>query len=260
MNAKFVFSLALAAALPALADVTTDNVIGVLRVDSSAAETIVSVPWVATSAAATDTAIPVTDIVKTANLTDGDELKYYNSSSGKYQCWKLTEGAWEAATKVTESTSDEAAPSGATLVRGNAIILVRQNQVDDKGVAKPFYLQGQVAKSGSQVCTMTRSATGVAYSLLAPPTDTAIGLNAGSWSNVADGDYVLVQGKKYEYGEDETLSKKWGTYVTDPETFGKTFTAANAEIAVGQGAWYVSAKGSDEAATVTWNNLPTVGK
>ena len=107
---------------------------------------------------------------------------------------------------------------------------------------------------------MTRSATGVAYSLLAPPTDTAIGLNAGTWSNVADGDYVLVQGKKYEYGEDETLSKKWGTYVTDPKTFVKTFTAANAEIAIGQGAWYVSAKGSDAAAAVKWNNLPTVGE
>ena len=254
MNAKFVFSLALAAALPALADVTTDNVIGVLRVDSSAAETIVSVPWVATSAAATDTAIPVTDIVKTANLTDGDELKYYNSSSGKYQCWKLTEGAWEAATKVTESTSDEAAPSGATLVRGNAIILVRQNPVDDKGVAKPFYLQGQVAKSGSQVCTMTRSATGVAYSLLAPPTDTAIGLNAGSWSNVADGDYVLVQGRRYEYN-----GTQWGAYTTDRTTFVRSFVPATAEIAVGQGAWYVSAAGATEA-TVTWNNLPTVGK
>ena len=254
MNAKFVFSLALAAALPALADVTTDNVIGVLRVDSSAAETIVSVPWVATSAAATDTAIPVTDIVKTANLTDGDELKYYNSSSGKYQCWKLTEGAWEAATKVTESTSDEAAPSGATLVRGNAIILVRQNPVDDKGVAKPFYLQGQVAKTGSQECTMTRSATGVAYSLLAPPTDTAIGLNAGSWLNVADGDYILVKGKKYEYN-----GSKWGTYEVDLTSFEKTFTAATEVIAIGQGAWYVSAAGAT-AATVTWNNLPTVGE
>lgn len=253
MNAKFVFSLALAAALPALADVTTANVVGVLRVDSSAAETIVSVPWVATSAAATDTAIPVTDIVKTAGLNIGDELYYYNSETGKYQCWRLKNGVWGAAEDVIEG--GENAPANATLVRGNAIILKRTAPIQDH-----FFLQGQVAKTGSQVCTMTRSATGVAYSLLAPPTDTAIGLNAGTWSNVADGDYVLVQGKKYEYGEDETLSKKWGTYVTDPETFGKTFTAANAEIAVGQGAWYVSAKGSDEAATVTWNNLPTVGK
>lgn len=257
MNAKFVFSLALAAALPALADVTTANVIGVLRVDSSAAETIVSVPWVATSAAATDTAIPVTDIVKTANLTEGDELRYYNSSSGKYQCWELDHGVWVAAASVAESGNDEAAPSGATLVRGNAIILVRQNPVDDKGVAKPFYLQGQVAKSGSQVCTMTRSATGVAYSLLAPPTDTAIGLNAGSWSNVADGDYILVQGKKYEYDETE---QKWGTYEVNLTEFKKSFTVATAEIAIGQGAWYVSAKGSDAAAAVTWNNLPTVGE
>ena len=250
MNAKFVFSLALAAALPALADVTTDNVIGVLRVDSSAAETIVSVPWVATSAAATDTAIPVTDIVKTAGLNIGDELYYYNSETGKYQCWRLTSDGWGAANPVVEG--GEAAPSNATLARGNAIILKRGAPIQDH-----FYLQGQVAKSGSQVCTMTRSATGVAYSLLAPPTDTAIGLNAGTWSNVADGDYVLVQGKKYEYDESK---QKWGTYKVDLTKFEKTFTAANAEIAIGQGAWYVSAKGSDAAAAVTWNNLPAVGE
>lgn len=252
MNAKFVFPLALAAALPALADVTTANVIGVLRVDSSAAETIVSVPWVATSAAATDTAIPVTDIVKTANLTEGDELRYYNSSSGKYQCWELDHGVWVAAASVAESGNDEAAPSGATLVRGNAIILVRQNPVDDKGVAKPFYLQGQVAKSGSQVCTMTRSATGVAYSLLAPPTDKSVSLNDGTWSGVDVGDYVLVKGKMLKYN-----NGKWGTY--SYENFIEAFAESKDTIDLGQGAWYVSAKGTTSAAKVTWTNLPSGG-
>lgn len=244
MNAKFVFSLALAAALPALADVTTANVVGVLRVDSSAAQTIVSVPWVATSAG-DDADIPVTDIVKTAGLNIGDELYYYNSKTGKYQCWRLTSDGWGAANPVVEG--GEAAPSNATLARGNAIILKRTAPIQDH-----FFLQGQVAKTGSQVCTMTRSATGVAYSLLAPPTDKSVSLNDGTWSGVDVGDYVLVKGKMLKYN-----NGKWGTY--SYENFIEAFAESKDTIDLGQGAWYVSAKGTTSAAKVTWTNLPSGG-
>jgi len=248
MNVKFVFSLAMAAALSALAETETANVIGVLRVDSSNSETIVSVPWVATSAEATDSAIPVTDIVKTAGLATGDELEYYNPSTGKYQCWQLSSsGQWVAAQSVGEG--GEVTPSDAALTRGNAIILVRKSDIQDH-----FYLQGQVAKTGSATCTMTRSANAVAYSLIAPPTVDPVGLNVGTWTNVAAGDFILVRGKKFVY---DSTTAKWGTYATNPTTFEKTFTTTEATISVGQGAWYVSAAGTT-AATVTWPNLPSV--
>ena len=247
MNAKFVFSLALAAALPALADVATDNVIGVLRVDSSAAETIVSVPWVATSAAATDTPIPVTDIVKTAGLNIGDELYYYDSEHGIYLCWTLNaQKKWDAAKDGGSGTTS----SVSSLGRGNAIILKRTAPIQDH-----FFLQGQVAKSGSAECTMMRSATAPVYSLIAPPTDKAVSLNDGAWSNVARNDKVILKGRMFKYKEG-----KWGTYKYD-ENFVESFEKASetdVTVAVGEGAWFVSAKGDGEAASVSWSNLPSV--
>lgn len=247
MKSGIVLSLAMAAALPLVADTTTANVVGLIRVDSSANETIVSIPFVATSASATDAAIPVTDIVKTSNLTNGDELRYYNSSTRKYQCWRLTDGNWEAASEVS---SGGAVSTGSTLARGDAIILVRENP------GSSFYLQGQVAKSSSVKCTMAQgSATAPAYSLIAPPTDTAVALNAGSWTKVGDKDQVQINGKLYWF---DALSGKWGTYATDPTTFEKTFTPTDVTIAVGTGAWFISAPRAAEAAQVTWSQLPSV--
>lgn len=256
MKSGIVLSLAMAAALPLVADTTTANVIGLIRVDSPEKETIVSIPFVATSASATDAAIPVTDIVKTSNLTNGDELRYYNSSTRKYQCWRLTDGNWEAASEVS---SGGAVSTGSTLARGDAIILVRQNpteSVNEVPRAKSFYLQGQVAKSASVECTMAQgSATAPAYSLIAPPSDTNVALNGGTWTGVGAKDQVQINGKLYWF---DASSGKWGTYATDPTTFEKTFTPTDVTIAVGTGAWFISAPGATEAAQVTWSNLPSV--
>lgn len=252
MKSGIVLSLAMAAALPLVADTTTANVIGLIRVDSSANETIVSIPFVATSAGADDAAIPVTDIVKTANLEVGDKLEYYNSAQGKYEVWQIVAGeggvkTWQAATSVNDG---EMTVASSSLARGNAIILVRTTP------GSCFYLQGQVAKSGSAECTMARgSASAPAYSLIAPPSDKTVELNDGVWAKVGAKDQVQINGKLYWF---DALSGKWGTYATDPTTFVKTFTPTEATIAVGTGAWFISAPGATEAAQVTWSNLPSV--
>ena len=252
MKSRIVLSLAMAAALPLVADTTTANVVGLIRVDSSEKETIVSIPFVATSANATDAAIPVTDIVKTANLAVGDKLEYYNSAQGKYEVWQIVAGeggvkTWQAATSVNEG---EMTVASSSLARGNAIILVRTTP------GACFYLQGQVAKSGSAECTMAQgSASAPAYSLIAPPSDAAVALNSGVWSNVGADDQVRIGGKIFWF---DASSGKWGTYATDPTTFAKTFTPADVTIAVGTGAWFISAPGAAKAAQVTWLNLPSV--
>ena len=58
--------------------VSSSNMFGILRVDSTAEETIISVPWIETAALSGD--IRVCDLVLTSNLTVGDRLLYYTGT------------------------------------------------------------------------------------------------------------------------------------------------------------------------------------
>lgn len=231
-------------ALCAIASVTTafaadDNVFGCLRVDSSAPETIVAVPWVAAGVSADE--IKVADIVKTANLTEGDELWWYNGSS--YLAWKLEGGVWTGMQIVAGNGKPPAAAGdNQVLARGNAILLIRQDS------SKPFYLYGQVATTPAGTMTMgLGTATAPCYTLIAPPSVEDTMINNITWANVGENDLITISGADPLRYNGET----WGNWKIGAD-WTKTWQASEAVIKAGQGAWYISFGGKDSGATATW--------
>lgn len=255
----------------AAATATSENVFGVLRVDSPYARTVVAVPWVAAGVEAGD--IKVTDLVKTSNLTPaddsytGDTLSYYDSAdSKKFKSWRLVSGEsgaaphWEAATSVVANGDPQPGTDENVqgLPRGGAIILVRKDPVN-----KPFYLQGQVAAEVATSQTIPASTEGV-FHLIAPPCVKNEGIDINGtddmeWSNPDTGDRIYVyqaNGLNAECryaNKNDKLQWWWGKYPEGAGLLKPTWENPPA-LPVGTGFWYYK-KGSS-ATTVTWKNTP----
>lgn len=236
---KKLLTIAMMAGAMSVMAVESSNTFGILRVDSTAAQTIVSVPW----AAAGGGNINVADVVKTANLNNGDKLHYYNTTTKKYRVWGLTNGEWVEAKDAQDSAVD--AP---TLARGNAIILERFAP-QDGSIANCFYLYGQYTNAAASTECVANG-----YTLLAPPSTEDTNLNNKTWSNVGSNDYIILSnGKMLTY-----KNEKWGydtrTFNTTTHLFEETHNTSVAVIEAGEGAWYVS--NSETGASVVWATAP----
>jgi len=231
-------------------DVACANVLGILRVDSNLAQTIVSIPWLDASVSGGD--VKVCDIVKTANLTAGDELRYYNPSTKKYQCWQLNSAnppAWEPVTTVGDAGT-ESASADTTLARGNALMLIRKNP------NAAFYLCGQVGATASVNGTFAHGA----WSLIAPPTAAATQLNNATWTDVHAEDQILFRNAS---GKLVTLLRKDNAWKGRVTTISggvpvETWTTDAAIVPAGCGAWYKSSTNSVTDVSVTWPSVPSV--
>lgn len=244
---KILAITALLATSAALAETTTCNTFGVLRVDSTEKQTIVSIPWVEPSVSGGS--ICVSNIVKTANLSEGDEL--HVCENGEYKSWKIQDGIWQPATVVTTNVQGSTVTTvegsaEKTLARGNAIMLVRQNP------GSCFYLQGQVA-TGSATSTLAAGA----WSLFAPPATSDYTLSKASWSNgettapnagdsivYKDGGTNLITVVYKNVGTAD--AENWQWYNRSLKESGRGVV-----IPVGSGAWYKNT--GSAAITVTWN-------
>ena len=232
-----VSALAIAAASTALA-VESSNTFGILRVDSSDPVTIVAVPWVA---AGTGAAINIADVVKTANLNNGDVLHYYNGTS--YDTWVLTDGAWAVPTRVGEGAG-VVQPS--TLPRGGAIILERKAP-QGGSIGTCFYLYGQYESTAAAATELPANA----YSLIAPPkTDAAngtIALASATWTGITSADHIILpNGNQLDWN-----GTAWGkkTY-SGPDDWTGTWSTTDAVIPMGQGVWFKA--GTGDGKTVQW--------
>lgn len=222
---KLLTIVMMTAAVSAMA-VESSNTFGILRVDSSAAQTIVSVPWVAAGGGD----INIKDVVKTANLTEGDTLYYYDGSG--FKMWQLGASGWDIAQDAQGNKPN------AELARGGAIILVRQHPE-----VGSFYLYGQYASDA-----VSTSCVADGHTLLAPPTTT------GDANGKIDLNSVVTEGEintndriavpvtnngvqSLALLRYNTTDKKWGIKKS-------AWDYTVAKIPVGTGVWYVSAGGS----------------
>lgn len=245
---KKLLTIAMMTAAVSAMAVESSNTFGILRVDSSAPETIVSIPWLAAGGGN----INVSDVVKTANLNSGDELYYYNAQTTNYRVWRLTNGVWQEAVPAGQTAAAEP-----TLARGNAIILKR-----NAPIANCFYLYGQYGEIAAGT-EMPLVAGGL--SLIAPPMTTDINIANLTWTNVNKGDKILIPSDKPgvngeiirnsagkpEAGDAENT--KWVTLKYDStKPVGQKWveTEVTYLIPAGRGVWYKSAGSS--AASVTW--------
>lgn len=256
MKLATLLSVSLLASAAAFAETsaTSANVIGVLRVVSSAKRTIVAVPWVA--AAVTGGDIKVTDLVKTSNLTVGDKLHYYNGST--FDSWVLVAGesgqapVWQAAVSVKGSGEAEQNASADVqgLPRGGAILLDRQTP------SASFYLQGQVGSA--TIASPTIAAGTVAapvYSLIAPPkaqNEATFALSSLTFKGtIGEKDRIFIYLASGETKECQYKNGMWqyNTWAEDANGWMKeSWTAAT--IPTGTGFWYVSTTATPP--TIEW--------
>jgi len=269
--AFLVASAVVCASMSAVAEtVQGGNVFGILAVESKSADTIVAVPWCECSAG-DDQPIAISNIVKTANLTVGDELYALNDSREKVNKWELSVGDdnvkyWKGIRVVVQSGSvDDPVPAEQShAFRGSAIILHRQNPTDGTGNPIPFYLYGQVGSVEAVTYeAFVSPGEGVpAYTLVSPPNDTDVDIIAGGViANSASGDSLVVRNlsgisRTYTYD-----GSKWVYYKATKGSDGKVTvaeqTADSITIKCGTGAWYVSRTASDPAPTFGWSNVPS---
>ncbi|MBQ7234366.1 MAG: hypothetical protein IJS36_03050, partial [Kiritimatiellae bacterium] len=228
-------SLLLAGAAFATATtVDSSYVLGVMPVTATGKnQVILSIPWVAEGGA---TAIAVTNLVKTAGLEADDTLTWYDTTASKYKQWKVTKngevGYWTPVT-VTDDTGSYVTPAeNATLLRGQAVVLMR------KSTSNPIYVIGQVGASGSVTTEIEPAASESApkYTLIAPPvaSGAVFDLNTASLftgtihaNDEITTDVVNGMPVKFVRNADNT---GW-RYVND-------LTGTSAKVPAGRGFWY----------------------
>jgi len=234
---KILFSAISAFAVGAV--VAADSTqFGVLKVPSTARETIVSVPWLESTTG--DSAVCVSNLVLTSGLSEGDELLAYKGTS--YDGWVLTKGSdnvlyWNPSTNVkVGETSVSAGADKAQLTRGQAIILRRKGTITDG-----FCIMGKPATTVAEDLALSSgTSASPSFSLIAPPNikvvdDALAPVDANNdltWYNLKPGKDELI------------VAKSDGDGFTSYIWTGKRWMDANggttAVIPAGMGAWFKS--------------------
>lgn len=255
---KILFSAAAvcAAGLAMAASVESPNTFGVLKVSSTNTETVVSVPWEAVGSGD----VKVKDFVMTTNMSDNDMLYLYDNTgeTPTYKAWILSDGAWTGIATVkgeNGKTVTATADANATLARGQALIICRQNYNGGTAPAGEIYLYGQhnstdvgtytLAAGKATLFAPVNTTSSVFYLNKPDASEIASGTTVAcvdTWTNPATGDTIRLQDKK---GNSYIVTYNNGSWKIP----GTDITAA-AIIQPGMGAWYNST-GSDEVSFTT---------
>lgn len=223
------------------------NMCGLMNVPSSAANTLISVPWVTVGGSA-DT-MKVANLVKTDTLSAGDELYYYDN--GTYYRWLLADGVWTpTATTKSEngrSITVSAPDADYAIARGRGLFLVRQD------TSKEIWLYGQYSTSAVSVEVLQGTAATPAYTMIANPNTAGYGLNAHNVEG-AEGDVISIPGDATVYtykGDSWGFEQPTGAKKTirGKEVDVVAWAAAEVTIPAGTGAWYISKGGNP---TIAW--------
>lgn len=225
-------------------DLTSENTFGLLRVDSTAKETIVAVPWV--EAGSDDQPISVDKIISSKNLVANDELLIYHSDTDKLEGFVFDGTSWVKANNVSQNGELDAQtdPDKVNLPRGAALFLRRNTP---SMLSTPFYLFGQVAKSAPQATTIVPGA----WNLIAPPTDHLVNFN--------DSNEVVLDATPHAQDTiyiGDGNSRRTYSYQKGKWSTGGRRSDTNCSVGAGIGAWYVSSSNSS-VKSITWKNCPT---
>ena len=238
---KKILSVSIASiALAAVADYAPIEV-GVSEYTSAGINTVIPAPYTSLSGSET---IPVSELVKVANLPDGTMLFYYNGTG--FDAWVKGTGAnagkW-VGSDVTTKDGVSCSPGADQVVLGpgKALWLV----LSTSSTTQKIYVYGKPVTSYSSTITAGKTA------LIANPKSANATL---AISGMANGDVISIIGSAglstYTY---DSTKNQWGSKVKPNSGKGlpqwTEFTSFN--FASGTGIWYTS-KGSS-AVTITWN-------
>ena len=233
-------------------NVPVANTIGVLKVNSTSAYSIIAVPWKSFD----NGDVKVSELVHAASLSEDDQLTAYDSE-GNSKSWRVKGGTWAPVTEVeggqSATTPD---PAGFGLARGKGVWLKRSD------TTKPIYLLGLPPASGDTVTTTLASAANgeASWNLLASPKLEAVDIKTSTFKdNTGDEIIVPTAGtpKHYTYkdgawgypGAEETSTKTLpnGQTIT---VIKSTRVTDDTEIKPGTGFWYLN-KGTGSK-SVSW--------
>lgn len=241
MKKSVFFASALVAgfAFAGTTEVTNEYVVGALPVALAADQhdIVLNIPWI--ESGTSSGGVAVTNLVKTANLAEGDLLLWYNNRS--YEGWSAKSGDggvlyWEPTTIANKTDAIAAtAATTASLSRGQALVLHRAGTA-----ATNVYVVGQYAGNSSASSTIA-SGTPAApvYSLVAPPNVSAAVNLKDKLTDAVNGDSVtfMKNGSMVSYYYNDG---KWG-YDSMSEQGRPAFNAATDEdmiLPVGTGFYY----------------------
>ena len=213
------------------ANATEVQQIGITAITTSRQSVIVAFSY---------TGVTADKLVKTTNLTVGDEL--HGFVNDEYTTWTLLENEttgskyWEANYESTTNGTKGGTPAVDFLQPvGTGIWLVRQHPTDNTGSAIPFYIYGTPATDKTiKVSAGTTRLIGNPNSTPTSTSPTIIDAAAGDAIYIPNGKAFT----KYTYGS----NKKWNKGFTELEN-PPTFDANT-------GAWYES-KGTENV-TIEW--------
>jgi len=225
-------------------EVPSTNTIGVLKVAAAPATAMIAVPWAALDG---DGDISAANLVRTANLTVGDELHYYKN--GMFQSWTLgADGTWQSTKNVSDSgTTDGDAASAATIPRGSAVWLKRQD------ASKPVYLVGEVGTGTAKTALEGGTENAPAWNMVASPSVEELDISAKfSSPNANDRIVVPTDGAPKNYF---LRNGKWGytetTVYEDGVETRFVEVGKNETLPAGTGFWYLN---SGDPKDITWTS------
>lgn len=233
--------------------VKSENTIGVVAVKDAPATTIIGVPWKSLEDGGN---IKLDNLVRTANLTPGDTMTAYDSTTKTYSMWELQETEngekeWVPSTTVTpgsSTTSDEA--SEVSMARGSGVWLTRQKPEE------PIYLVGQVADSAEPTPLEKPEAGKQTWNIVASPSVEPVDV-AELLEGKEDTDQVMVPtaGAPKNF---ICIGGVWG-YVSkepvegDPNGFRPVFVTTDTTIPACTGFFYLNGDSTAENKKINWN-------
>ena len=232
------------------AEVPVEHTVGVLKVDSSATNTILAVPWKSFH----NTDVNVAELVHAASLSEDDMLQAYDGD-GNVKSWYVKNGVWTSATDVSvsgeqQTVGEKVDPVTFGIARGKGVWLKRYD------TSKPIYLMGMpTTEAATTTLTPAESSSKPSWNLLASPK-----LEAVNFGKFNTGDEIIVPTagtpKHYTY-----KNNAWGypgATVTSTTKLpnGQTIQVISVEhktddttITPGTGFWYLN-KGGEK--TIGW--------
>lgn len=234
---KMLSIAACAVATLAFAETTSIELatVGVTKITSSSKETALAVSYKDFDSGN----ISVSNLVKTTNLTDGDQLAIFSGTRGQYETFTLQSGVWVKNDKVftygpNGLAVDENTPSSAAVnvPVGTGIWLVR-NVDYQPGTVFSFFIYGL------QVSEKTY-AVQPGWNLIGNPLQSSATI-ASALSAPAAGDAILYKGVNYSYN---ATKADWRHSVQGKTVWGTP------SIAPGEGFWYNNK--SSEQEVLNW--------
>ena len=243
MNMKSLIALtALTAAGAASAEVISGNTLCRIKIDSGTKNTIVAVPLVKVG---TGEAIPANELVLTDNLSLGDKLLHWNTTSEKWEAWAVNaSGAWESA-YVSEQNKNwiSGSASSVALTRGDAVWVERSS------ASQPFYIYGQVGDGSATMPEIARESGALTYIMMGNTNLQDVAINSLTFNGTpVEGDKISVPVntglgvKEYTYDGSKWTHVGWDLDAND--VLIPTVTETSAAIPAGQGFWYVAKQSS----------------